>query len=161
MSLSAEQCEIAIGPSKMQCAAIVVLHLASLVSLVFANLSLPLSLALGWALICSCVHSVRTQGLLRGPQSVRHIACSNGRWRLTLADGRTIAARLRSPVLVLGWLAVMHFRTEAGRERYTAAILPDSADAHAFRRLRVFLKLYRTSELPESWWHEIGIPGLR
>lgn len=65
---------------------------------------------------------------------------ADGRMRLHTRDGQEQEVRVLGSSYVSGWLTVLNLRTAAGRKCRSVVMLPDTADAEGYRRLRVWLR---------------------
>lgn len=67
---------------------------------------------------------------------------SNDEWRVSLADGSVVAARLALEPYVTVYLTALTLTLADGRRRHVL-LLPDNVEANAYRRLRVRLRFAR------------------
>ncbi|MCP5145409.1 MAG: hypothetical protein H6978_11420 [Gammaproteobacteria bacterium] len=82
------------------------------------------------------------------PVSTLHLS-ANARWRLALANGELLGARLVPPSLALPWLIILRFKCARGC--CNVVLLPDSCAPVAARRLRVKLRLLQFPQtLPDG-----------
>jgi toxin CptA len=110
-------------------------------AIVAAAVGLPplaaLIVAVGLGL--SALHHLRVAAH-RSPLAVAAVEVSaDGRLALADPDGSWLPAEPRRAAVPAGWVAVLVARDAGGRSR-SIVVLPDAADADAFRRLRVWLK---------------------
>jgi toxin CptA len=129
---------VALRPSPVVAVAVGTIHAAALVG---AALGLP-PLAAGLAgagIALSAVHHLRVV-LHCSPQSVTGIEFGPaGRVALAAPDGAWREATLLGGVVPARWLAVVVARG-ADRRIRAMVVVPGSADAESFRRLRVWLR---------------------
>lgn len=89
--------------------------------------------------------SVSRHALLRAPRSVVRVLWNAADvWSLCLRDGTTLEAQLVPGSFVHPLLTVLNFRITRWR-RVSVVIFPGRVDAEMFRKLRVKLRLTRTS----------------
>lgn len=73
-----------------------------------------------------------------------HLVWQQGnQWRLT-SSGQTVDAHLQPGSVLLPWLVLLVLKDESGKI-HRICVFPDSIRTHAFRRLRVRLKIERGS----------------
>ena len=115
--------------------------------LVFLIPQLPMvvSSILAAALAVHAGFSVSRHALLRAQRSVVRLLWNAADvWSLTFRDGTTTEAQLLSGSFVHPILTVLNFRITRWR-RVSVVIFPGRVDAEIFRKLRVRLRLTRTS----------------
>jgi hypothetical protein len=128
---------VVLRPSRLGATAAGVLHLLA----ALAALNAPSAwLAAGLLAVVAFSAWSAARGWLRraGPRSVRAFARDGaGRWWIE-AGADPVEAELAAPPVVTGPLVALALR--AGRVRWDLALLPDSADPEALRRLRAVLR---------------------
>lgn len=139
MALSLDHYSLQLSRSWILCCFHTLVHVFGVIALYLAELVPGLKLALGVALLASFLFAMRG-GLMLAPDSVVRLNYRDNAWRLTLANGTTAVATLRSPRVILHFIAALRFIDEAGRP-YNVVVLPDSTDQETFRRTRMFLRL--------------------
>lgn len=142
--LSAEQVDVSLGPSRLYLLAMTVVGAGALGGLIFADLTGLMTLALALAVCVSAVDATCQHGFRTGERAVTRIVYSESGWRLWLTRGEPLQARCHGDIVVLRWLVVLNFVDEAGVRR-AVVVLPDTMNAEAFRRLKVFLRLFNRS----------------
>jgi len=135
---------IVLEPSRRLRGFLIALHgLATLAALVNG---LPLwgKIAALTLVACSARHHLRNVAHL--PIVSLH-ADAEQNWRLGLASGREMEARLLPGTVVSRWLIVLHLRDATGRF-HALPVLPDSVDSESYRRLCVCLRGSNPPERP-------------
>ncbi|MFN3236854.1 MAG: protein YgfX [Pseudomonadales bacterium] len=150
----------------MQTLCILAAFVFALWGLWLANLSLPLSLAFGFALFVSALQQLM---LIRGllPQSIQALRCTGKDWWLTLASGTTVRAELVGLRIVLPWLVSINFRTARGNHH--CVVVKDQVSQTEHRRLRaaILLQPVKRSAMARLWrlavtrWHQYRIYWIR
>lgn len=102
-----------------------------------AGFIVGIALSLAWFGYC--------HGYPRGRRFIVRVELLNGRWRLESGDSVEHWARLTDgyahPLVI-----ILNFRLEEGRPQ-SLVLLPDSADADALRRMRVWLRTRSPDEV--------------
>jgi toxin CptA len=139
---------VRLRPSRALAAAIASGHLAAAAAAIVALPGAAAAIAtLGVAL--SAIAHVRL-ALHRAPHAVVGLEfTADGRAGVAGPGGDWLAARVRSAVVPVPWLAVVTLRDALGRRR-SAVVLPDSLDREAFRRLRLWLRWRTPASLPST-----------
>jgi toxin CptA len=133
---------VRLRPSRTLTAALAAGHAVALAAAA-AGLPLPAAVVVAAGLGLSAIHHLRLAAH-RAPLAVVQLElAADGRLALADPSGNWLPAELRRAAVPSAWLALVVARDAAGRWR-SAVVLPDAADADAFRRLRVWLK-WRTS----------------
>lgn len=135
-----------IAPSWWLGALLLSVH-AMTITLLFLLPDLPitLSIVLAAALAVHAGFSVLHHALLRTPRSVvRLLWNAEDVWILTLRDRTTVETQLVPGSFVHPLLTVLNFRITRWR-RAPVVIFPGRVDAEVFRKLRVRLRLTKTS----------------
>ncbi|MGI9322353.1 MAG: protein YgfX [Pseudomonadales bacterium] len=140
---------VVIRPSWRYAALLIGVHLLGLLALPFAPLlGLPLKLALGFALLLSCWHSLQKQALLTSDDAVVRLTWSDKEYFLTTAGGQMVRARLDTRV-TFPWLLILNFKEATSghwltnwlhRRTWSVVILPDMVPPTTLRRLQVFFR---------------------
>lgn len=89
-------------------------------------------------------------GYLHGPGFLVRIELLDGRWLLETGDGTRYHAGLIDGYAHPG-IVILNFRLENG-ERRSLALLPDTAEPNALRRLRVWLRTRQDENEDEDEW---------
>lgn len=135
-----------ISPSWLFAALLLGVHGVALI-LIFLIPQLPLEVCgvLAAALAAHAWISVSRHALLRARRSVvRVLWTATNTWLLSLHDGTASDAQLLPGSFVHPLLTVLNFRITRWR-RVSVVIFPGRVDAEMFRKLRVKLRLTRTS----------------
>lgn len=137
------------GRSPRLAAFLLLVHGLALVALMVAPLSLWARLGLGLMLVASLLHGHRLHIARDSPRAItRAVWDELGRWRLTLASGRTLEATLLPDSFVTLPLVVLNFRTGPWWSRRSLILAGDAMGAEPLRKLRVRLKLEYGREQP-------------
>lgn len=132
---------IELRPSPMLLAAGSSLHLLSGIAVAACNLPLGIKAMFLVGIALVLVQFGRQYACSGRKSFISHVELLDGRWRLTTGDGATHRASL-----IGGYahpnIIILNFRLE-NRRRWSLALLPDSADPDALRRLRVWLRTRR------------------
>jgi len=117
---------------------------------------LPLASVWHWAAAAAVVgltgEALVTVAARRGPRGVSWLRLD--RWgALSVRTGGQFRAGIVQPrSFVAPWLTVVRWRPEGARFDRTFVVLPDMADADAFRRMRVLLKWGETGKIRVSYF---------
>lgn len=123
-------------------------HTGGLAVAFLANIPGLLRLALGLWVVPSAFIAVRRH---LGGRSVRQAIWEvDGGWSLIRADGLRVTAQLLPETYLSPWLVVLRFRGCGVSWRPVLVLLPDSLDSETFRRLRVRMRLHRTSMVADA-----------
>ena len=110
--------------------------------LIIVDLSWPLSMLIGCAVIGLASYSVLEKGLLLLPWSYVALSINiKNEWRLIRKDGRHIEIIVSEDSVVTPYLTIVNFEYFWSR---SLVILPDAVDAESYRQLRVRLRWGRT-----------------
>lgn len=134
--------------SRRLLSAILTAHVVGLIVVFFAGIPGLLRLVLGLCVVASALIAVR--GHLGGLSVRLAVWEADGDWSLTRADGLRAAAWLLPESYVSPWLVILRFRGRGVGWRPVLVLLSDSLDPDTFRRLRVRLRLNRTSMFPNG-----------
>jgi len=138
--------ELRLAPSRIAALGLVLAGTGTIAVL----LQLPLSPVWYWAAVVGVVgltaEALLTVAARRGPWGIRGMRLD--RWgAITVRAGRAFRSGVVQPrCFVAPWLTIVRWRPQGARFDRTFLVLPDMADAEAFRRVRVLLK-----------WGEAGI----
>jgi hypothetical protein len=126
-------------PSRTLLMALGAFHLWALAGLIVCALPLFIVIPLGGVVILSFIWNYRRYGDARSRWFIEQVRClPSGEWILRTADG------VERPVQWLGgyphpYLLILNFALGKFARR-SVVVLPDSADSHEIRRLRVYLR---------------------
>ena len=130
---------LALRPSALCARVLVAAHVLALAAVLVCY---PTSLARTLLLLAITLNGAISLHQLLRPRADAVVAVLLGTydaWQVSLADGRVLSARLARPPYVSVYLTALSLRVADGRVRHVL-ILPDNANADAFRRLRVRLR---------------------
>ncbi len=147
--LSAEQVDIDLGVSRLYLMAITGVCLTALGGLITAGLAPAFTAALSLAVLLSSVDAARQHGFRTGNLAVTRVVCDDSSWHLWLASGLSVRVQCRGDIVVLRWLVVLNFVDEKST-RIAVVVLPDATGGQAFRRLKVFLRLFNRSAVEQA-----------
>lgn len=161
-------------PSPWLLGATIVALGAGLVGVWLTNLTISLSLAIGFsAVVASLYHCLWLLGRL--PNSIRVIHFKDEQWSVELANGQTEVVHLVGSRVVLPFLISISLRSSVGV--IPCLIFADAVSVAQHRRLRSAVVLSpmtpsyseqwllrwreRSLVLAKSWWHQNGICWFR
>ncbi|MEW8400919.1 MAG: protein YgfX [Candidatus Thiodiazotropha sp.] len=75
-----------------------------------------------------------------GRRIIRARIRPDGRARITMGDGRKLAARIRQDTLITPWLILLRFDLDRGWRQPALLLIPGSLSEDEMRRLRVLLR---------------------
>ena len=132
-------------PSRQLLSLALLVHAGALALLpVLAAIPWPLRLLLAGLVVGSLWFELGRLGWRRDARRIRRLSWgADNDWRLELANGEELDARLLPSSFVHPRLVVLHLRVEGRRPARTLALMPDSLDAQSLRRLRVRLTTQR------------------
>jgi toxin CptA len=138
--------KIALRPSRMLTAILLIAHGAAIVLIVLVGLPPWLQVIAIGVLVASLAFYVRQTALLRSPDAVIAIEiASDDAFSIQTRRGDWLGCEVLGSTYVASFLTLLNLRElDKGAVRH-AAILPDSTDAEDFRRLRVWLRWKRVT----------------
>ena len=127
-------------PSRALAAYTILGHLVAIAAL-FYPMSIPVSarLVIAVAVLISLVYHWRT----REPVTALRAPIKDDLWLLQTRDGNDVYARLTGEYTVTTLLMVIRFKC-LDRRKLTVVILPDSAAQDEIRRMRVYLRQFKS-----------------
>ena len=147
----APRVRVALVPSRILAAVLIMAHLVALAVVVVVTLPLWVKLLAGAAIAASCAGSICHTAFLRTARAIVELEAGEG-GRVSYRGGNGIwcEARLLGSSFVTPWLTVLNLRPEGARLARHVIIMPDNVDADAFRRLRVLLRWSRPASRAPS-----------
>lgn len=131
---------LSLAPAVWQRRVVAAVYLLSLLPVWLSDIGVAAAVALSVALAWGLAANLRRLDPA-APGALRVLELlPDGRWRLTFADGRQVAACLVSAVVGDSGWCWLRLRTADGRE-HTELLHPGRCDPQALRRLRVRLRL--------------------
>lgn len=133
--------DLALGPSPIASAAITMAGAATLGVVLASALPWFAHAALAAAVAVATVRALRRHGGREGAGAVRRVVVDlTGRIEVHGANGAIVSGEVAAGSFVAPWLTIVRWIPQGSRFARTVLVLPDTADAHAFRRLRVLLR---------------------
>jgi hypothetical protein len=131
-----------LAPSRLWLGGVVLMHFFLLFAVLrYLSQHWWLLLPMPWSLL----HCLRAGGWLSS-RSRPSVLAVGARGELTLSlGGKPCAARLLPDSTVWSWLTVLRLESEG--KRYSMMVLPDAALAEARRRLNMYVRWYRGTDL--------------
>jgi hypothetical protein len=136
---------VSLGPSRIACAAIVLLAITTFFVLLTLPVSFPVVLAASCAIACWAANRIFLIGLRRGAGAVRDIRLEgDDTVTVEYGTGRSVTGVLRISSSVGARLTTLLWRPHGAHCSRSVLILPDMLPADAFRRLRIMMRYGRS-----------------
>jgi toxin CptA len=137
---------IALRPSRILAAILVIAHGAALAVIALVSVPLWLKVIAIAALAVSLVFEIRQTVLLRAPDAVVALEItSDDALSIQTRRGDWIECEVLGSTYVTYFLAIVNLKDQGSGRVKRAVILPDSIDAEDFRKLRVWLRWKRNA----------------
>jgi toxin CptA len=137
---------IALRPSRILAAILVIAHGAALAVIALVSVPLWLKVIAIAALAVSLVFEIRQTVLLRAPDAVVALEiASDDALSIQTRRGDWIECEVLGSTYVTYFLAIVNLKDQGSGRVKRAVILPDSIDAEDFRKLRVWLRWKRNA----------------
>lgn len=146
--LETQQLRIRCRASPWYCCVSSGLHLAAILSIVLAGVTLQWVLIGSFLLLISWGANVWSEGLRKAPNAIIDLQLTEAGWLLGLRSGEQLVVDLLPEVVLLPWLVVLRFQSRGvtRKRRLAIALFADSVAAPGLRQLRALLRVYS----PES-----------
>ena len=142
--LETQQLLIYCRSSRWYCGLTTGLHLAAILGLSLAGLSIYWVLAGSCMLLISWGSNLWSEGLRRTAGAIMELQLTEAGWQVGLRSGERIVVELLPEVVLLPWLVVLRFKSRGLQpsRRLAVALFPDSVSGQGLRHLRAILRVY-------------------
>jgi toxin CptA len=132
---------IALGPSRLVEAWIVLVAAAALAAVLATPLPAVAQAAAAVALSCAAVRAARRLACREGHGAIAGFVVDlSGRIEVEGADGTRLAGRTQDGSFVAPWLTIVRWRPDGARFPRSILVAPDGVAEDSFRRLRILLR---------------------
>jgi toxin CptA len=132
---------IALGPSRLVEAWIVLVTATALAAVLATPLPAVAQAAASVALSCAAVRGARRHACREGHGAIAAFVVDlSGRIEVESADGTRLAGQVRDGSFVAPWLTIVRWRPDGARISRSILVAPDAVAEDSFRRLRVLLR---------------------